>query len=257
MAASKTQILDSGDRFVNQIIKIHHYPLHFPGSLVYVNIVKEINKFLIGRYRISLPNDNLKEKANLKTHIKNIVAKCSTYVLIDKVKNSEYFIGTKRDDMDPDEKCARIVSVMVMEKNIFLGPHKKSSSLIHYLCTYPSMHDRGYASKILRLVFDPDVLCNKVVYAVTKLPYCFIATYGKMRIDSDDVKNPLKMKNVLKLTLHDSSGVFKRFKFTRFKNIHGDIVDECDLLIYAGSEHMRTNAVSIRSYVGTLNDSAL
>ena len=52
--------------------------------------------------------------------------------------------------MDPDEKCARIVSLMVLEKDVFVGPQKVSSSLIHYLCTYPSMQDKGYATTKLR-----------------------------------------------------------------------------------------------------------
>ena len=43
------------------------------------------------------------------------------------------------DEMDPYEEYARIVSLMVLETDICVGHERKLFSLIHYLCTYPSM----------------------------------------------------------------------------------------------------------------------
>ena len=72
--------------------------------------------------------------------------------------------------IDPNKVLDRIVCIMVCELDILVGPKKVSSSLIHYICTYPTMQCRGYATKVMKLVFEQDTLCNKVVYAVSKLP---------------------------------------------------------------------------------------
>ena len=88
--------------------------------------------------------------------------------------------------MDPNEKCARIVSLMVLEKHVFVR-QEMPSSLIHYLCTYPSMQGKGYATKFLKMVFDQDSMYNKVVYAVMKFPPFHIPNFGKIKMKSDDV----------------------------------------------------------------------
>ena len=140
-----------------KIIKILRYPIVFEGSRVYVDIAKEIQHSIFGRYEISLPASikreyALKEKT-FKTHIKTSVEQYTTYVLIDKINNTEYFNGTNLYKMDPNEECARIVSLMVLEKHVFAG-QEKSSSLIHYLCTYPSMQGKGYATKMLKMILN-------------------------------------------------------------------------------------------------------
>lgn len=60
---------------------------------------------------------------------------------------------------------------MVYEMNILDGAHNKSSSLIRYLCTYPTMQGRGCATKVMTMVFQQDIALNQSSYAVTKLPF--------------------------------------------------------------------------------------
>ena len=81
--------------------------------------------------------------------------------------------------MDPNEECAMIVSLMVLEKYVFAGQENVLSSLIHYVCTYPSMQGKGYATKTLKMFFEQSSMCNKVFYAVTKLPKFHIPSLGK------------------------------------------------------------------------------
>jgi len=52
LATCHSQILESGDRFCNNIIKIQRYPLKFSNSPLYVDIVKEIKKFIAARFRL-------------------------------------------------------------------------------------------------------------------------------------------------------------------------------------------------------------
>ena len=214
--------------------------------------MKEIHHFIFERYKISLPLISkqclAKKEDTFKTYIKTTVEQYPTYVLVDKVKNAEYFIGTNHDEMDPDEECARIVSLMVLEKDVFVGPEKiiLFDSLLMYIFKHA---DKRYATKMLKMVFEQDLIYNKVANAVTKLPNFHIPSFGKMKIESDNARYSARMQDILKLPTNDSSGVFQRFKFTT-KKYFDDIVDQCDGLIYEGSEHMRTNAVSIRTNGG-------
>ena len=140
-------------------------------------------------------------------------------MLIDKVKNEDYYLGVKNGLMDPDEICDRIVCIMVCELDILIGSRKKSSSLIHYLCTYPTMKCRGYASKLMKTVFEQDVFQNKTVYAVTKLPEFHEPSLIGMNTKCDEVKNSEKMQHILKLPKNDSSGFFKKFQFSLKKRV--------------------------------------
>ena len=57
--------------------------------------------------------------------------------------------------------------------------------------------------------FEQSSMCNKVVYALTKLPIFHIPSLGQMNIESDDVQNSARMQDILKLPTNDSSGYFK------------------------------------------------
>mmetsp|Transcript_52528 Transcript_52528/g.52885 ORF Transcript_52528/g.52885 Transcript_52528/m.52885 type:complete len:122 (-) Transcript_52528:620-985(-) len=95
---------------------------------------------------------------------------------------------------------------MVCELDVHVGPKKVSSSLIHYICTYPTMQCRGYASKVMKLVFEQDTFCNKVVYAVSKLPLFHITTHSIVDLDCAEVKNSTIMQKILQLPDNGSSG---------------------------------------------------
>ena len=130
LATCNTQLLESGDRLGNRIVKIQRYPIKFSNSPIYVDLVKTIKTFVAARFRLTYPNkgegyniDNNK----FKNHITNTVDRYSSYVLVDKVMNSDYYLGIKHDLMDPDEICDRIVCIMVCELYILVGSRKKSS----------------------------------------------------------------------------------------------------------------------------------
>ena len=81
-------------------------------------------------------------------HVKSTVDKYTTYFLVDLVRNSDYFLGSKWDERHNNDCCERIVSVMVLEKDIKVGYNNRDASLIHYLCTYPAMQGQGYATPL-------------------------------------------------------------------------------------------------------------
>ena len=124
------------------------------------------------------------------------------------MKNSDYFLGMKKDGIDPDKKKDRIVCIMVYELDILVGPKKVSSSLIHYLCTYPTMQGRGYASKVMKQVFEQEALINKVVYAVSKLPFPYSTSPSIANINCPEVKESTSMQKILKLPKNGSAGFF-------------------------------------------------
>ena len=111
-------------------------------------------------------------------------------MLVDKVLNRDYYLGvTQKDIINPDEICERIVCTMVCELDILVGYQKKSSSLIHYLCTYPTMQCRGYATKVMKMVFEQEHLKNKSVYVVTKLPEFHAPSRTLINTKCDEVQN--------------------------------------------------------------------
>ena len=101
----ESQILRSGDRSWNKVVKIQRYLLKFPNSRIYFDLVKNIKKFIAARFHLTFRNRGKAYKSTLKEftdHISNKVDKYSSYVLIDKVKNSDYFLGMKKDGIDPE-----------------------------------------------------------------------------------------------------------------------------------------------------------
>ena len=116
----------------------------------------------------------------LKNHINECVNSYTTYILVDEVKNKEYYTSTsgskrtKHKEQNPEKKASRIVSVMICEKNVHVDGQCHHFCLIHYLCTYPSMRERGYASTLIKCVFqengelhnNTNLLCNIITDGV-------------------------------------------------------------------------------------------
>jgi len=254
LATCNKQTLDAIKSTSDKIVLINRLPVVFSGSPLCVDIVTEIKQFIFKRFKIIPPFtyqfEPLEMEKTFKTHIKTTVDHYTTYFLIDSVKNSEYYIGEDLLEMEPAALCPRIVSLMVLEKDVRVMD-EDPACLIHYLCTYPSMQGKGYATKILKMVFDQEYLSKKVVYAVTKLPPQHTTNLGKIDKEHNDVQIPARLKLMLKHnTENDSKEFFRKFYFEEFKNggrkeVGADIVDQCQDLIYEGSEHMRCNQVSI------------
>ena len=147
LASCDTQVLESGDRSCNSIVKIQRYPIKFSNSPIFVDLVKTIKIFIMERFCLTYPKKDgemddrfAATRKEFKYHICRTVNDHSSFVLIDKVKNKDYYLGVKQKGLnDPDVICEIIVCTMVCELDILVGSQKKSSSLIHYLCTYPTM----------------------------------------------------------------------------------------------------------------------
>ena len=108
---------------------------------------------------------------------------------------------------------------MVCELEIIVGSRKTSSSLIHFLCTYPTMQCRGYASKLIQTVFQQEAFQNKSVYAVTQLHEFHEPSLIGIDTKCEEVKNSEIMQHILKLPKNDSSGFFKKFQFSLKKRV--------------------------------------
>ena len=98
-----------------------------------------------------------------------------------------------------------------------MGHKNVSCSLMHYLCTYPTIQGRGCATKMLQLVFYQNEMMNKRIYAVTKLPQGHFISYNGLDIRSEEFKEAELGKRILELPHNDASGFFDRFKFTNKK----------------------------------------
>ena len=61
----------------------------------------------------------------------------------------------------------------------------------------------------MKLVFEQDILCNKVVYAVSKLPLLHITAHSIVDLDCPDVKKSTRMQKILQLPENNSSGFLK------------------------------------------------
>ena len=226
LATCDTQVLEFGDRSCNSIVKIQRYPIKFSNSAIFVDLIKTIKIFIIERFCLTYPKIdgeidggfNINSK-KIKSHICNTVDRYSSYVLVDKVRNRDYYLDVKNGLMDPDQICDRIVCIMVCELDILVGSRKISSSLIHYLGTYPTIQGRGYASKVMKMVFEQDVLQNKSVYAVTKLPEFHAPSLKIIDIKCDEVQNSTKMQQILNFPANGSSEFFKKFKFSLKKDL--------------------------------------
>ena len=100
----KIQIIKSGDRSAN-VIKIQRYPIKLSNSRLYFDIVKNIKQCIATRFKMTFSKRDKAYKTtltNFNAHISNTVDKYSSYVLIDKVKNSDYYLGMNKDKMNPD-----------------------------------------------------------------------------------------------------------------------------------------------------------
>ena len=78
---------------------------------------------------------------------------------------------------------------MVLEKDIRMGRNNRDASLIHYLYTYPTMQGRGYATRILKLVFNQSDTLNLKNYAVTKFPEGHHIAFNGIDMGSQDLKS--------------------------------------------------------------------
>ena len=107
-------------------MKIQRYPIKFSNSAIFVDLVKTIKIFIIERFCLTYPkkdgemddryDDTRKE---FKYHICRTVNDHSSFVLIDKVKNKDYYLGVKQKGLiNPDDECERIVCIMVCELEI-------------------------------------------------------------------------------------------------------------------------------------------
>ena len=96
------QIIKSGDRSGNNVIKIKRYPIKLSNSRSYFDIVKNIKNFIATRFKMTFSKIDKAYKTTLtdfNAHISNTVDKYSSYVLIDKVKNSDYYLAMNKDKM--------------------------------------------------------------------------------------------------------------------------------------------------------------
>ena len=85
-------------------------------------------------------------------------------------------------------------------------------------------------------------------YSVTKLPEAHHIAFNGIEMDGQEFKESELGSKISDLPRDDSHGFFKRFGFTTEKNQYHDIVDECNDMIYAGSETKLSHAVHIRNF---------
>ena len=81
LAKSRTQVLESGARSCNRIVKIQRFPLKFGHSAIYVDLVKTIKIFITSRFCLTYPNkgEGFKTNSNkFKSHIFNSVDRYSS-----------------------------------------------------------------------------------------------------------------------------------------------------------------------------------
>ena len=177
------------------------------------------------------------------------------------MKNKDFYLGMKKSGFDPDKEVDRIVCIMVCELDVEVGRKKVSSSLIHYICTYPTMKCKGYATKVLKLVFAQESLSNKVVYAVSKIPLSHVPTHSIVDLECPRVQKSTRMQKILMLPENNSDGFLSKFKFTKKKFLDDDHnvvpIDQCDGLIFEGSEHMISDAVVLRNYMSHHSNGSL
>ena len=91
-------------------------------------------------------------------------------MLIDELSNNEYHLGGDNDKLKNANTRTIFFCVMVCEKLVNSSLTHQSSSLIHFLCTYPSLQGRGYIKRIMKVVFDQDDMMYTQIHAVTRLP---------------------------------------------------------------------------------------
>ena len=110
----------------------------------------------------------------LKHHINECVNSYTSYILVDKVLDKDYYASSPDSNRTvqfvhgPKAASSRIVSVMICEMNIHVQHQHHHCCLIHYLCTHPSMRQRGYASTLIKSALKENGdLYNNKIYCVT------------------------------------------------------------------------------------------
>ena len=125
----------------------------------------------------------------LKNHINECVNSYTTYILVDEVSNEDYYASNSNKIRNKNHFLAQIVTVMICEKYVHVPRQQNQCCLIHYLCTYPSMRERGYALTLMKCFFSSGEMIKKE-YCVTALPKGFTRRRGnflKEDLDNNDV----------------------------------------------------------------------
>ena len=110
--------------------------------------------------------------------------------MVDEVSNGDYYASNSNKSRNKDHLSAQILTVMICEKYVHVPRQQNQCCLIHYLCTYPSMRERGYASMLMKRVYSQGEMVNKKIYCVTVLPKRFTRRRGNSLnedLDSNDV----------------------------------------------------------------------
>ena len=129
---------------------------------------------------------------------------------------------------------------MVVEKLIHVTTTRLESCLIHFLCTYPTLQGRGYAKRLMAVVFSQPDMMNKKIYAVTRLPE------GYEPIDVIKTEEDRVLFEKFAFYSDMNKIFFEKMFFTGYKNSSRMTVDECNPFIYGLSATMVGNTVSVR-----------
>jgi len=168
-------VSDNANIFINPIGRL---PIKFFGSNKFIDIVKEVNTFITTRFEIKFQDCDRKlreptakkERLKFDNHVKKCVEDYTTYILVDVIVNNDYHLGGPNNRHKNSNKRTRTVCVMVVEKLIHVATTRLESCLKHFLCTYPTLQGRGYAKRLMAVVFSQPDMMNKNIYAVTRLP---------------------------------------------------------------------------------------
>lgn len=152
----------------------------------------------------------------LKNHINECVNSYTCYILVDEVRSGDYYASNTVKPKNKEHLSSQIVTVMICEKIIDVPRQHNECCLIHYLCTYPSMRERGYASTLVKSVFSSPDMYNKKVYCVTALPDELTRRKGvfdEEDLKSNDVWNTIASRKSIKAFL-------EKFISQRYKTNH-------------------------------------
>ena len=106
---------------------------------------------------------------------------------------------------------------MICEMNIHVQHQHHRCCLIHYLCTHPSMRQRGYASTLMKCAFQENGdLHNNKIYCVTSLPKGY--SQKQFYFLKEDLARNDVWKQVSERKTFDA--FFDKFAFKRYKKSH-------------------------------------
>ena len=134
----------------NPIIKsIGRLPIKLFGSNKFIDIVKELNQFITSGFEINSKKITTegreltakKERAKFDSYVKECVGQFTTYVLIDKVSNFDYYFGGDNEKLKNAKTRTRLVCVIVCEKLVTISPTHQSSCLIHLCALNPGFKE--------------------------------------------------------------------------------------------------------------------